>query len=171
MTDLTFEDGEAACKKWYKNYTFSITLVYALSAFISALSALLRVFLREISHFEGKHTVTERLASATTKMWSVQFISTALLLLLINARSKDTSRILSTEIKKDFPLLNGRFDDFNAEWYGTVGSSIVLTCFLSTLVPWANFFFWLAKGIFRCYDRKFTCDKKKTRHIIQENYE
>ena len=171
MADLTFEGGEAACKKWYANYTLSVTLVYSLSAFISALGAVLRVFLREISHFEGKHTVTERLASATTKMWSVQFISTALLLLIINARTKETSKIFATELKKETSVFTGRFDDFYAEWYGAVGSSICLTCYLNTVVPWANFAFWLAKGILRCFDRKGSWDMRRTRQIIQEDYE
>ena len=104
-------------------------------------------------------------------MWSVQFISTALLLLIINARTKETSKIFHDENQKGIQILNGRFDDFHAEWYGTVGASIALTCYLNTIVPWANFAFFLAKGLKRCIDRKCTWDMKKTRKIIQEDYE
>jgi hypothetical protein len=71
ITDLTFENGENACKEWFTNYTLSNSLIYGLSAFISGLVGLLRIFLREISIYEGKHSITDRLASATTKMWSV----------------------------------------------------------------------------------------------------
>ena len=46
ITDLTLKGGEAACKKWYADYTLSVTLVYTLSAFIAALGAVLRIFLR-----------------------------------------------------------------------------------------------------------------------------
>ena len=71
VTDITFENGENACKDWFTNYTLSNSLIYGISAFISGLVGGLRVFLREISIYEGKHTINERLASASTKMWSV----------------------------------------------------------------------------------------------------
>ena len=71
VTDITFENGENACKAWFTNYTLSNSLIYGISAFISGLVGGLRVFLREISIYEGKHTINERLASASTKMWSV----------------------------------------------------------------------------------------------------
>ena len=170
VTDLTFENGESACKDWFKNYTLSNSLIYGLSAFIAGLGGLLRIFLREISIYEGKHTITERLASATTKMWSVQFISTALLLLIINSRVKDTSKIFDN-IPEDSPILSGDFDDFYADWYGAVGVFIAVTCFFNTIVPWANFGFWSMKGLSRCWDRGCTCDKRKTKHLIQEEYE
>ena len=110
--------------------------------------------------------MTERLASATSKMWLVQFISTALLLLIINARIRPTSKIFGDELPEDSPILSGEFDDFYANWYGAVGVYIAVTCFINTLVPWANFGFWWMKGVSRCVDRGCTCDMKKTKHLI-----
>jgi len=62
----------------------TVGIIYGVSAFISGLNAVLRMVLREFSRVESFHTITERLASATTKMWVVQFINTALVLFLIN---------------------------------------------------------------------------------------
>ena len=176
IIDTTFPNGEAACVNWLAEYSTSTSLIYALSAFIAALSAGLRVFLREISVFEGKHTVAERLASATTKMWLVQFISTAVLLLMINARIRPSSKIFADEglfqkIPDNSVVLQGQYDDFYANWYGVVGVYIVISCIISSLVPWANFGFWLMKGCFRCIDRGCTCKMERTRHLIQDDYE
>jgi len=44
-----------------------------------------------MSQFEGKHTQTDRLASALTKMFLVQFVNVGVLLLLMNSRFPDNS--------------------------------------------------------------------------------
>ena len=116
--------------------------------------------------------MTERLASAVSKMWIVDFISTALLLLVINARIKSTSKIFGEdsvlpEVSENSAILNGEYDDFYAEWYGYVGVYIVVSEFFAAIFPWANFMFWLVKGLGRCRDRDWTQDMKKTRAILQ----
>ena len=66
-------DGEeiSACKGWISNYITRNSLLYGISAIISTINAILRVFLRELSKKEGKHTETIRLQSAASKMWIV----------------------------------------------------------------------------------------------------
>ena len=46
------------------------------------LNAILRLLLGAMSHFEAEHTETERLKSAVNKMWVVQYINIAVILLL-----------------------------------------------------------------------------------------
>jgi len=74
------------------------------------------------SEFEGHHTVTEKLASTTTKMWVVHYISTAIILMLINFNLTDV-----VTMPVNFPILTGKYKDFTAEWYSNVGATICLT--------------------------------------------
>jgi hypothetical protein len=46
-------------------------VINGLAVSIALLTGILRVIVRELSVFEGKHTVTERLAAATRKMWVI----------------------------------------------------------------------------------------------------
>merc|ERR1712176_196737 len=129
------------------------------------MGGVLRIVLRELSVFEAKHTVTDRLAAATRKMWIIQFVNTALILLVINFKLPDKSRIRAILNLKDETslILQGEFDDFFPEWYGLVGSAITLACFVNAIMPLANFGFWLIAGCKRCCDRSCSFDSSRTK--------
>lgn len=79
-----FPDGSLPCEQWLSDYTLTTTLGYAISLFISSLNGILRFTLRNSTNFEGHHDVTSRLSSAFSKMWIVQFVNTAVILIIIN---------------------------------------------------------------------------------------
>ena len=68
-------------------------------------------------------------------------------------------------------LFNGQFDEINANWYGQVGMTIALTCFLNTVLPFANCCFFLQKLCNQCLDRGCTRDHRNTKKLVQEDYE
>jgi len=70
-------------------------------------------------------------------MWTVQFVSTALILLLINA---NYSNVMT--LPEGTPILAGEYQDFSSEWYGVVGATIVLSCFFNAVMPLMNFLYW-----------------------------
>jgi len=143
-----------------------------MSGSISALSAILRIVLREMSKLEGKHSQTERLASALSKMWVVQFVNVGCLLFLINSRFPDNSWLAEKiQLPEEIPFLQGVYDDFYANWYTVVGVSIATTCFFDSVSPIPNCCFWLQAGCIRCNDRGCTCNNAKTKQVIQEEYE
>lgn len=127
-----------------------------IAVFIAALPSTLRAFIREITVFENKHSITNQLRSAVTKMWTVQYVASAFGLLAINGKYK------VIEVPKEFPILNGDYDDFTYEWYTVVGTLICSSTFISALIPIGNLAFWVEKGFWRCKDRGWTCDMKKT---------
>ena len=86
IKDKTFDGGEKPCVDWLASYSITNAILIGLSLSISILNAVLRVCLRELSQLEGKHSETDRLASATTKMWLVQFVNVGILILLLNSR-------------------------------------------------------------------------------------
>lgn len=88
-----------------------------------------------MSKYERAHTITEQLASSSSKMWIVQFVNTGIVLLLINAK------IDSWKVPKGLPILNGSFDDFTAEWYSSVGTTIAFSLFFGAIMPFTNLMF------------------------------
>ena len=60
---------------------------------MSGLNFILRFTLRSSTKYEGHHTATGQLNSAFSKMWVVQFVNTAVILLMINNRLNDDGLI------------------------------------------------------------------------------
>lgn len=66
----------------------------------------------------------------------------------------------------NFPILTGKYKDFTAEWYTTVGATICLTCFTNTIFPLTNLMYWLKLEVKRCYDRGWRCNERLTRKLL-----
>lgn len=69
-------------------------------------------------------------------------------------------------------FLVGPFDEFNVRWYLVVGVAVVLSVALQIVVPhlgvlWTR----VALGWRRCRDRGWTCSKRRTKQVIQKDYE
>jgi hypothetical protein len=133
---------------------------------VSALNAIMRVFLREVTITEGHHTFTQVRLSAFNKMWTVMFVNTAIILYLVNAKFKKLN------LDDNFWLIGGgKYSDFTGGWYGEVGATIAITCFITCVMPFSNILFILQKGVLRCWDRGCTCDRSRTKKILQWDYE
>lgn len=74
------------CDQWLTDYTLSNTLGVLLSLSLTLINDILRRLIKACSKFEKHHTVTNQLRSAFSKMWIIQFINTAVILLIINMR-------------------------------------------------------------------------------------
>jgi hypothetical protein len=94
-----------------------------------------------------------------------EFINTVLLLILVNAKVPEMN------VPDNFPILSGRFADFNVAWYRNVGTTIMLTMLINIVMPPLvdnlAYLFTLYK---RCRDRSCTRDAKKTKQVLQEDY-
>ena len=87
-----------------------------------------------------------------------EFINTALLLLLVNAKVPELS------VPDDFPILGGRFPDFNVPWYRTVGSTIILTMLINVIMPHiTENIFYLNILFNRCRDRGCSRNQRITK--------
>ena len=71
VAGIEFENGEKPCVNWLQTFSLNQAVINGLAVSIALLTGILRVVVRELSKIEGKHTVTERLASATRKMWVI----------------------------------------------------------------------------------------------------
>ncbi len=98
------------------------------------------------------------------KVFVVEFINTAVIIFLVNF-NLDISLF-------NMPIIDGNYAEFSVEWYRVVGSTIVLTMLIRTVAPHiATVAQVCYTALKRCYDRRCTCDNKKTRKVIQSDYE
>jgi hypothetical protein len=134
VATITFDDGKTPCADWLREQTLTRTILTAVSIAMSLIQMLLKMFIKAVSKYEAKHDATQRLKSTTTKMWVVQFISTAVILLLINADWREV-----VPLPENFPILAGKYRDFGINWYEGVGATICLTCFINAVMPWISF--------------------------------
>lgn len=117
--------------------------------------------------FEAHHTLTSYLSSTTTKLWIVQFVGSAVVLMLINANLPTVARFLPPS----FPLLRGSYKDFSTDWYAAVGTTIAFSTFINSLATTSQISGYFIKGFKRCCDQKCLCNPKRTFKLVQSEYE
>lgn len=72
----------------------------------------------------------------------------------------------------NFPFFSGVYADFDVEWYRVVGSTIALTMILNVFTPHIGAFgLKCMKNCIICLDQGCGCNSKKTKKILQEDYE
>ena len=113
IRNVQFEGGEYLCRDWLTQYHVLNAAIFGITFFIAIDNGLLRIVLRELAVYEGKHTSTQRLAASGRKMWIVMFVNTALVLLLINQKLDDSSRLSEVfTLPEQSPVLQGDYNDF-----------------------------------------------------------
>eukprot|EP00347_Sterkiella_histriomuscorum_P007541 403348527 len=117
-----------------------------------------------ISQFENAHNKTNLILSSMYKMFIVSFINTGLVIFVVNVN-------LGININ-NFPLFAGEYDEFTTDWYRVIGSTISFTLLFNIVSPHiANGLFISLGSCKRCKDRGCTLDRRKTKQIIQSDYE
>ena len=111
-----------------------------ISISITVINTILRESLRASAKFEGHYTVSEKLSSAFSKMWVLQFVNTAIILIIINNRLSPNGLItaLTETTGTSGILFNGDYPDFNTEWYAVVGITIFTNSFIGAITPVAG---------------------------------
>lgn len=140
---------------------------------LSAVNGALRFILRGSAKVEGHHTVSSQLNSAFSKMWVLQYVNTAIILLIVQNRLAG-SGLLQRSLNRtglNSMFFNGDYRDFTPEWYDVVGITIFTTAITNGIAPVATISAHLIAGVKRCLDRGCSKDEKKTKKIIQEEYE
>jgi len=68
-------------------------------------------------------------------------------------------------------FFNGSFSDFTPEWYDVVGMTIFTTAFINGISPIFTVSAYFIAHFKRCLDRGCTRNEKKTKKIVQTEYE
>lgn len=69
-------------------------------------------------------------------------------------------------------MFQGKYEDFTVEWYRVVGSTISFTMLINIITPHTGAIVGLFIGsLTKCLDRGCTCDHRRTKQRLQEDYE
>jgi hypothetical protein len=145
----------------------SNALVFAVPIVVVLINSVARLVLKKLSILEKAYTIVEQKYQATRNMSLLTIMNTALAIILINMQIAGVAEV------SWFPVLNGAYQSFDADWYKNVGSALVLTL-ITTILATAvgNLAFGCIYACLRCCDRSCNCcNDRKTRQLTQENYE
>ncbi|KAA0158474.1 hypothetical protein FNF31_05415 [Cafeteria roenbergensis] len=113
---------EQLCGRWVETYVQVQLLTYGSAVIVLVVKAMVIAFIRLVVRHEKLTSKTQQTLSRASKMFVSQFIITAMLVVLINARINEPG--LSS-------LFIGEHADFTAAWYKGPGTSIMLTMLLN----------------------------------------
>ena len=116
-----------------------------------------------MTKLEGYQSKPEEVYASAINMTIMAFINSGLTIQLVYFRWIPGY---------DLPLLLNKYSTFSQEWYQEIGSIIVITVCLMVFIPHlSNIAQQLLYGCLRCCDRGCSCDDRKTRKLVQEDYE
>ena len=146
--------------------------VFLVGLFIPLIMAVINVSVEILIGFASTFTrpvnETKNIIANITGISAIQFINLGLILVFVSIDFK--LDILG--ITNPPGILQGKFMDFTSGWYNKVGSQIVMTMIIEIVAPHGlPLVLIIYYGIVRCYDRGCTRDKRKTKQLIQYNYE
>ena len=68
-------------------------------------------------------------------------------------------------------LFKGPYDDYNVRWYMSLGTQLIISSLMMVLLPYIGLVTEIPRCFVRCRDRRYTCHRRKTRQVIQSEYE
>ena len=160
-----FADGESYCEEWWPMYLLDNILIIAVPLIIIIINFISKTILRVMTRFEKRQSKPQEVYASAFNMAALSFLNSGVVILLINFK-------LDSFSDSSVPLFKGEYEKFSSEWYRLVGSTICLTVAFMTLMPHvANVSMQILACMKRCWDRRCTCDLKKTRKLTQWDYE
>jgi len=122
--------------------------------------------MRFVTEFERNKSLSLDMMSNIWKIFIMQFINTAIILVLVNADFVAVSNALP-----NFPLFTGKYTDLNAGWYVDVGSLIIFSLILNVFIPHMVVILDNWKTLCsRCCDSGCTCDGRNTKLKNKREY-
>jgi len=128
--------SKALCEDWiyYKNVQLSMLIGGV--AMVTILNSVLVYVLKFFVESERHETRTQQTNSQFLKLFLAQFLNTALIVLIVNANWRGSFE--DVEIIELLGFGQGTYDDFESDWYTSVGSGICLTIVLQVFSSTAS---------------------------------
>lgn len=141
-----------------------------LAAFVAITNLGLHIVINWLGQFKRDANTTEGFKFRMKMIFAAQYVNTAILFLVAyNSFLQSTSTRLDNRPEDIFV---GPFDEFNQRWYLVIGSPIILTILFQILSPHLGAFMtYMWTLIRRCHDRSWSLNMRKTKQVIQEDYE
>ena len=104
------------------------------SVAVIVVNLIMKQFMKALVEWERHEQKDDELRSLCTKMFAGQFLNTALLMILINAKLPSGLTSLGG-IFSFTGLMTGSYDDFRVGWYSDVGGALTLTMVINMVAP------------------------------------
>jgi hypothetical protein len=128
-------------------------------------NAILKLVIIKLIQWIGEDTVSEQLSSITNGVFYAQFFNTGFLILLVNANMTEHEPKFITQ------NFNGLYHDYMPNWYAEVGSKIVMTMLINSILPYVGLVAgFLVPKIKRLLDSKFTGSYYVTKKTAMSGY-
>eukprot|EP00753_Platysulcus_tardus_P018673 PLAT7004.19.p1 GENE.PLAT7004.19~~PLAT7004.19.p1 ORF type:complete len:1050 (+),score=341.53 PLAT7004.19:205-3150(+) len=124
-------ENEGVCSQYGWQFLMAQLMTVGSSLAVVLINNLLRRLTRVLVKIEHHRSVSTRSSALAVKLLFSQFLNTAILLLVVNAKLPEA--ILP--YVEWTGLFQGRFEDFTAEWYSSVGASLCVTVLMQIFVP------------------------------------
>lgn len=164
-----FNNKESICNGFAGRYLLSNLLILGIPLAIVFITYISQTFLRLITAFEKPQSEAEQMLSSAINMFLLSYINVGIVLFLVNFNLGSKSEILS---KYKIPIFQGQFTTFSVQWYRLVGSTLCFTMLVYIGSTHAsNFAYSMYLSTLRCWDRGCSMNRRRTRQVIQEDYE
>lgn len=162
-------DGEAHCSEWLASHQLIFYLTLLIPGIIAVVSIAIEHLIQVTEEQRRPVDETENALQAVTGIKSVQFVNLGLVLVFVSIHF----RLSDDDVFPRVPgALEGDFHEFTAHWYQLMSPQIVCAMVFQIAVPHVVPFLQLVvQHVRRCWDRRCTCDPRKTKKRIQSDYE
>ena len=155
----------AVCEEYFQDKQMSKLLGTAISFIIIIVNTILKTVIIKLITWIGEDTVSEQLSSITNGVFYAQFFNTGILILMVNANMTEYSPQAITK------NLEGPYTDYMPIWYAEVGSKIVTTMLINSILPYVGLVTgFLVPKLKRLLDSKFSGDPYKTKKTSMAAY-
>ncbi|KAJ0399851.1 hypothetical protein P43SY_000419 [Pythium insidiosum] len=117
------------CQTFITDYVTRNVLMYVAAAIVVIVNLLLKSILRGFSVVERHSSESAKASALAVKMFAAQFLNTAIIVLVVNA----ALNLRGLPLLED--LFKGKFNDFERDWYPSVGMGITTTMLINAVVP------------------------------------
>jgi len=137
-------------------------LILTASVLVVSINVVICLILELVTQLEKAHSQNDETLSKFYKISIMQFINYSILTLLINQKIEGFENYYFLGL---IPLLQGKYDEFSADWYRKIGSTLGLTLTLNIFSPhFSKLAVPIFKFILRFYDRGWRCDLQYTEY-------
>ncbi|CAD8188725.1 unnamed protein product [Paramecium pentaurelia] len=163
--NMTFSNGEQLCQQWFNDYVKIVGWPFLIVVVIIFINQIIQIIFTKFAEFEGHRSKSKQLSSRLLKVFVVQYINTALVILIINIKFTSELNISSFSV-----LLNGKFDDISVQWFNQVGTTILLTMLIYVIGPIINIVInSIIRCLKKCFDQCGLQDGQFTRKLTQQD--
>jgi len=153
--------NEKLCYDLFQDKVLAEGITFAIVFVVLVINYGVQFVFRILSKFEKHSTLNQELAQRVLKTFVGQFLNTGIILLVVNARLTDNTKVWQ-----------GKFSDITSLWYSNVGSTLLSTMFINVFsVPAIKFVEVIFNLFARCFDRGCGCNSRKTKRKTQAAYE